>query len=132
MDIQSRINSGEIQLEDQHASYERDKEYLEREMKKRALERQKHRKCSKQTPSFETIFKKYGQVSKSTLNETGKSMPFHTFVNDHMIHSEHPIVCQDAEEEDSSSGLLGSFGSALKYAEFGTVFFWELQAATIG
>ena len=67
-------------------------------------------------------------------------MPFHTFVNDHIIHAEHPIVCQDGDDtitlaedaNETDSGFLSSFDEIWKYVEYGTIFGWELQAATIG
>ena len=69
-------------------------------------------------------------------NTTGNSMPFHNFVNDHIINAHHPIVCQDAEGGEASdgqeAGLLSSFDSIIKYGEYATLFAWEVQAATIG
>ena len=59
MDMQAKIESGEIQLEDQHESYKRDKEEFER----LKLEQDRRENPFKyQTPAFGHLLKTYGQM----------------------------------------------------------------------
>ena len=57
MDMQAKIESGEIQLKDQHESYKRDKEEFER----LKLEQDRRENPFKyQTPAFGHLLKTYG------------------------------------------------------------------------
>ena len=50
-EIQGKINSGEIQIEDQHESYERDKQELKELLKEEQAKKAYYRKMSKPTMS---------------------------------------------------------------------------------
>ena len=59
MDIQGKIQSGEIKLKDQHASYEKDKAEFERLLEE---QRREDDPWKYQTPSFGHLLKSYGKM----------------------------------------------------------------------
>lgn len=61
MNLQSKINSGEIELEDQRESYERSKKEFKQLMSE---ERARKNKGKNQSPSPEYLLSKYAQVKE--------------------------------------------------------------------
>lgn len=86
MDIQSKINEGEIQLEDQHKSYERSKQEFKRLVDEDTA-RHNLRSGKDQSPSMEHVLKKYGEAAKASPS----GLSPHKFL--------HPLVKQDNAEE---------------------------------
>ena len=136
MDMQAKINSGEIKIADQHAAYERSKLEL-----KQLRDEERHRREWKQhqSPAMSLILTKYGQAVKASK----ESLPFANFL------SRHPVVKQDSTNSDVETGddinedatierdrnendNENLVNQIVKYTEFTTLFLWEIQSATVG
>jgi len=130
MDIQGKIQSGEIKLKDQHDSYLKDKAEFERLS---AEQRREDDPWKYQTPSFGHLLKTYGNMVQNQKKGKQPVMKIPRGVK------KHPMVRQDdgelpAEEGEEASGpsFQEVVGLILKYSEFTTIYLWEVQAATVG
>lgn len=61
MDIQGKIQSGEIEIKDQHASYKRDKAEFDRLLDEQRREDDRD-SMKYQTPAFGYLLKTYGEM----------------------------------------------------------------------
>jgi len=133
MDIQGKIQSGEIKLKDQHASYLRDKAEFERLLED---QRREDDPWKYQTPSFGHLLKTYGEMVQNHKNGKQPVMKIPRAVK------KHPLVRQDDGEipadgegegvEPAGPSFTEVVSLIIKYSEFTSIFLWEVQAATVG
>lgn len=128
MEMQGKINSGEIKIKDQHEAYKRS--VIEfKELKEEEDRRERLKDYRNQSPALATILYKYADAVKNKKSD--EPLPLHKFL------ARHPIVMQDDQDQeeiaqdeiDTNQNLVDQI---LKYTEFTTLFLWEVQASTIG
>jgi len=111
VEIQTKINSGEIQLPDQTENYWRDKRAYERELKLRKKRRGRRINVKTQSPSFEYQMIAYGELYRGS-NEYNKR---------------HLLVGEHDKEKDRDF-----MGKVLFYGEFAFEFAFHFNNASVG